>query len=229
MYDEHALMRDHGSTTDDDTNLQVMRDGSTNYTASPYAYGSGHVHPQRATDPGLIYDIAADDYLQFLCAMPYNQSQKLIVTDDAAGCPASTDPARPEDLNYPSFSAVFTKLDADAAGGSGSWMTTYFTRTLTNAGPPNSTYRAVLEDMSATTEAVVTVTPDILVFPDHGSTQSFTLKVHVPVDPMPRVNSTSHSWGFMSWTDDTHVVRSPIGIVKLNFDPRDFDDFGGIA
>lgn len=222
-------MRNHGSIND--TNLQVMRDGSTNYTASPYAYGSGHVHPQRATDPGLIFDITPDDYLQFMCAMPYNQSQKLTITEDAASCPAAAaaEPARPEDLNYPSFSAVFTKLDAAAAGGSGSWMTTYFTRTLTNVGPPNSTYRAVIEDMSATTAAVVTVTPDILVFPERGSTQTFTLKVHVPVDLMPPVNSTSHSWGFMSWTDDTHVVRSPIGVVKLNFDPRDFDDFGGIA
>ena len=222
-------MRNHGSIND--TNLQVMRDGSTNYTASPYAYGSGHVHPQRATDPGLIFDITPDDYLQFMCAMPYNQSQMLTITEDATSCPAAAaaEPARPEDLNYPSFSAVFTKLDAAAAGGSGSWMTTYFTRTLTNVGPPNSTYRAVIEDMSATTASVVTVTPDILVFPERGSTQTFTLKVHVPVDPMPPVNSTSHSWGFMSWTDDTHVVRSPIGVVKLNFDPRDFDDFGGIA
>ena len=200
-------MRDRGSTND--TNLQVMRDDSTNYTASPYAYGSGHVHPQRATDPGLIYDIAPDDYLQFLCAMPYNQSQKLIVTDDAAGCPATAmattakDPARPEDLNYPSFSAVFTKLDAAAAGGHGSWMTTYFTRTVTNVGPAKSTYTASVD---APKNVTIVVSPSTLSFTKQNEKKSFTVTVTA-------LGTPDRSYGFLTWSDGSHKVQSPITFV----------------
>ncbi|GFP82255.1 subtilisin-like protease [Phtheirospermum japonicum] len=32
-------------------------------SATPFEYGSGHVDPERASDPGLIYDISTQDYL----------------------------------------------------------------------------------------------------------------------------------------------------------------------
>ncbi|XLR11735.1 hypothetical protein HN51_048472 [Arachis hypogaea] len=38
-------------------------------TVTPYAYGFSHVRPNRAMDPGLVYDTTIDDYLNFLCAI----------------------------------------------------------------------------------------------------------------------------------------------------------------
>ncbi|CAA0842214.1 PA-domain containing subtilase family protein [Striga hermonthica] len=38
--------------------------------ASPFDYGSGHVTPRAALDPGLILDAGYEDYLGFLCTTP---------------------------------------------------------------------------------------------------------------------------------------------------------------
>ncbi|KAH9805751.1 subtilisin-like protease SBT2.6 [Citrus sinensis] len=39
-------------------------------TATPFDYGSGHVNPRAALDPGLIFDAGYEDYLGFLCTTP---------------------------------------------------------------------------------------------------------------------------------------------------------------
>ncbi|GLT97403.1 hypothetical protein SLE2022_149700 [Rubroshorea leprosula] len=38
--------------------------------ATPFDYGSGHVNPKAALDPGLIFDAGFEDYLGFLCTTP---------------------------------------------------------------------------------------------------------------------------------------------------------------
>lgn len=37
-------------------------------SATPFAYDAGHVHPNLAADPGLVYELTVNDYLNFLCA-----------------------------------------------------------------------------------------------------------------------------------------------------------------
>lgn len=39
-------------------------------TATPFDYGSGHVNPRAALDPGLVFDAGYVDYLGFLCTTP---------------------------------------------------------------------------------------------------------------------------------------------------------------
>ena len=41
---------------------------------TPFSYCSGHIRLNRAMDPGLIYDLTVNDYLDFLCAIGYNQT-----------------------------------------------------------------------------------------------------------------------------------------------------------
>ncbi|XP_042504164.1 subtilisin-like protease SBT2.5 [Macadamia integrifolia] len=54
--------------------LQAMQySGSetmTLVTATPFDYGSGHVHPRAALDPGLIFDAGYEDYVRFMCSTP---------------------------------------------------------------------------------------------------------------------------------------------------------------
>jgi len=42
--------------------------------ATPFGYGSGHVDPVRALDPGLVYDTTLVDYTNFLCSLKPTQT-----------------------------------------------------------------------------------------------------------------------------------------------------------
>ncbi|RVW26973.1 Cucumisin [Vitis vinifera] len=68
-----------------------------------FAYGSGHINPVKAVDPGLIYNTSKPDYINFLCKQGYNTSTLRLITGDDSVC-NSTKPGRAWDLNYPSFS-----------------------------------------------------------------------------------------------------------------------------
>src|SRR4051812_26858512 len=95
--------------------------------AGPMDYGSGHIRPKHALDPGLVYDATFQDYLAFACASGGGGQ-----LDHSFPCPAS--PPRAYELNYPSVSVH---------GFNGS---TTVRRTVTNVGQHDSRYSvAVVE------------------------------------------------------------------------------------
>ncbi|KAM7519987.1 hypothetical protein LguiB_018949 [Lonicera macranthoides] len=67
--------------------------------------GAGHINPQLAANPGLIYDAYISDYANFLCSLNYTVEQMKPYADRSNPC--SGHPGSPADLNYPSFSVVF--------------------------------------------------------------------------------------------------------------------------
>ncbi|XP_037475328.1 subtilisin-like protease SBT5.3 isoform X2 [Triticum dicoccoides] len=96
----------------------------TGRAATPFSYGSGHVNPARALDPGLVYDTTTHDYLNFICSMRPTNTQGLLPVSlplpleelwtvlncvfhgtDSNPFKCSKDDNHPEDLNYPSISA----------------------------------------------------------------------------------------------------------------------------
>ncbi|CAK7347978.1 unnamed protein product [Dovyalis caffra] len=112
--------------------------GSISYaSATPFAYGSGHVDPESASDPGLIYDITIEDYVNYLCSLNYTSSQMALVSRSAVTCPDHK-ALQPGDLNYPSFAVNFE-------GNAQNNRVTY-NRTLTNVGSPSSTYAVSVEE-----------------------------------------------------------------------------------
>ncbi|PON88007.1 Subtilase [Trema orientale] len=163
---------------------------ASNFKATPFSYGAGHVQPNRAMDPGLVYDLSINDYLSFLCSLGYNATQIEMFSEEPYRCSKNI---RLTNLNYPSITVPNL---------SGSITVT---RTLKNVGTPG-TYRARVQDPAG---IVISVKPNYLRFKRVGEEKSFkvTLKVKKPKA------ARDYVFGKLIWSDGKHYVRSPI-VVK---------------
>ncbi|KAG6422075.1 hypothetical protein SASPL_118638 [Salvia splendens] len=163
--------------------------------ASPLGIGSGQVDPNRALDPGLVYDHTPQDLVDLVCSMNFTREQIRGIIRSSYNC------SRPSpDLNYPSFIALY---NFDQRGVT---LTKRFKRTLTNVGSGAATYRMKLEKPENST---VTVTPTTLVFGNKYEKQSYSLSIRYIGDI-----ETGVRHGSLTWTEETgkYTVRSPIVI-----------------
>lgn len=175
-----------------------ITDQVTGISATPFDFGSGHA-TANALDPGLVYDMATKDYVNFLCAIGYSVDIIVRFTANAVTCPNPR--VEIEDMNYPSFSAVF-KPRMLLQGNSKS-----FTRKVTNVGFPKSTYTAKTTSPDGYT---ITVDPGTLTFSEINEIKSFTLTV-TSNNPLNIVRAGT-KFGSLEWSDGKHFVRSPIAI-----------------
>ncbi|RDX64710.1 Subtilisin-like protease, partial [Mucuna pruriens] len=177
------------ASTRDNTNRPI-RDAFDKKLANPFAYGSGHVQPNSAIDPGLIYDLSIVDYLNFLCASGYDQQLISALnfnrTFICSGSHSITD------LNYPSITLPNLGLNAVTV-----------TRTVTNVGPP-STYSAKAQLRGYNIDVV----PNSLTFKKIGEKKTF--KVIVQATSVTKRGN--YNFGELLWTNGKHVVRSPITV-----------------
>ncbi|TKY55644.1 Subtilisin protease SBT1.7 [Spatholobus suberectus] len=174
---------------------EKLQDSATGKTSTPFDHGAGHVDPVAALNPGLVYDLAVDDYLGFLCALNYSASEITTLAKRKFQCDASRQYSV-TDLNYPSFAVVFES-------GSGSSVVKH-TRTLTNVGPAG-TYKASVT--SDTAPVKISVEPQVLSFKENEK-KSFTVTISSSGSPQQRVNA----FGRLEWSDGKHVVGTPISI-----------------
>lgn len=177
-------------------------DIATGQVATPFDLGAGHVDPRSAMDPGLVYDLAAEHYLEFLCALDYTSTQIAVMSKDRNfSCDAQKNYAVSK-LNYPSFSVAF----ATASGGAdeGATATVVHERTVTNVGPP-ATYKATAAAKVDDGEVKITVEPAVLSFTETGEKKSYTAKFTAPSLP-----SGSSGSGRLEWSDGKHTVASAI-------------------
>ncbi|KAG8385918.1 hypothetical protein BUALT_Bualt03G0095200 [Buddleja alternifolia] len=153
--------------------------------ATPFAYGVGHIRPNRAMDPGLVYDLSTNDYLDFLCGLGYNQTLLSQFSETPHNCPEIYDIFS---FNYPSFSVPNVSGPVT------------FTRKLKNVGPPG-TYAARIRQPSGFS---ISVEPNILNFEKAGEEKSFKLTVKA------QRAVKDFEFGQLIWSDGKHYVRSPI-------------------
>lgn len=181
-------------------NGEQLQDIATGKASTPFDYGAGHVDPQKALDPGLIYDLTTDDYLNFLCALNYTPSQITVVSNRNFTCD-DTVKYSVADLNYPSFAVPFTT----GLGSGGNKVTVLkYTRTLTNVGA-SGTYKV---SVSFPSESVkIAVEPAALSFSQMNEKKMYT--VSFSSNSMP---SGTKDFGRLQWSDGNHVVGSPIAI-----------------
>ncbi|GMJ16008.1 hypothetical protein like AT5G59810 [Hibiscus trionum] len=173
-----------------DNTVNPMID-SDNKRATPFEYGAGHVRPNRAMDPGLIYDLTADDYLNYLCARGYNQTFIQLFSDKPYSCPESH---RVTDLNYPSITVP--ELHGSVT----------IRRKVKNVGTPG-TYRAHVRSPAGVT---VTVKPSTLTFKKIGEELKFEVTFKTKRGAEEEADEEGYAFGVLTWSDGYHYVRSPL-------------------
>jgi subtilisin family serine protease len=168
----------------------LLDDGTT--PAGPFDIGAGHIVPNRAVDPGLVYDAGKDDYNAFNCGSD-------IPRVSPAECDAlitagySTDPS---DLNLPSIAL------ADLPGRR------TLSRQVTNVSDALARFEASVD---APEGIAITVQPDVL---DLAAGETATYKVEFATN-----GALLNEWRFgsLTWSDGIHQVRSPIAVRPVGF------------
>ncbi|XP_024524941.1 subtilisin-like protease SBT5.3 isoform X2 [Selaginella moellendorffii] len=166
--------------------------------AGAFNFGSGHVDPNAAADPGLVYDAAPQDYLLLLCSLKFNTSTvRKISGQDNFSCPVHQEPV--SNFNYPSIGIA--RLNANSLVS--------VTRTLTSVANCSSTYEAFVRPPPGVS---VSVWPSRLTFSGSGQKQQFAVSFKL-TQPSPALPG-GRAWGYMVWSDGKHQVRSSIAIAS---------------
>lgn len=175
-----------------DNTGSALRDAAKGTVSTPWAHGSGHVHPHKALSPGLVYDISVQDYIAFLCSLGYSIDHvQAIAKRSNITCTVKLND--PGELNYPSFSVLF-----------GNSRVVRYTRELTNVGSAGSVYQV---GVSGPPTVAVTVQPKRLVFRNVGEKQRYTVTFTAKQGGNQRVRS---AFGSIIWYNNQHQVKSPI-------------------
>ncbi|KAJ9559923.1 hypothetical protein OSB04_005083 [Centaurea solstitialis] len=185
-----------------DNTLKPIQDIADNGNpASPLAMGSGHISPNKALNPGLIYDTKPEDYVNLLCGLNFTKTQIQTITRSSTF--RCSNPSL--DLNYPSFIAYFNGNDTKSTVK----VVQVFKRTVTYVGDGSSTFTAKLTAISGLN---VSVSPGKLSFRSKNEKQSYKLRIEGPNALKDEV-----VFGFLSWIESEGkiVVRSPIVATSL--------------
>ncbi|XP_057441874.1 cucumisin-like isoform X2 [Lotus japonicus] len=160
-----------------------------------FAYGAGQINPVKAVNPGLVYDITEQDYVQFLCGEGYTDTLLQNLTQHKRSCFGDPQKRAAYNLNLPSFAVYHGDVGV---------FPRVFRRTVTNVGSANSTYKATVITPSL---LEIQVKPDVLSFTSIGQKKSFS----VVVEGFLTVNVISAT---LVWDDGNFQVRSPIVVYK---------------
>jgi hypothetical protein len=149
-----------------------------------FRQGAGHITPNSAANPGLVYDHGFLDWLAFLCGTTTGVSAS--TCDFLASQGYSFDPS---DLNVASIAL------GDLAG------IQTVTRKVTNVGSSAATYNSSVTGLSGIN---VVVSPSSLSL-NPGETKSFTVTFTTTTATL-----NNYVGGHLTWSDGTHNVRIPL-------------------
>ncbi|KAI3997577.1 hypothetical protein MKX01_029408 [Papaver californicum] len=182
---------------------KIFTDLSTGTDSTPFQHGAGHVDPNKALNPGLVYDIQPSDYEAFLCSIGYNQTQiSLFIHDKIVDCKSHSLVTGPGDLNYPSFSIVFKPSDKSVVKHK---------RVVTNVGKQrDAIYRVKVKSPLS---AEISVSPSVLMFTMSNKSLSYEITFTSLTNAEINSNATKFEFASIEWTDNVHVVRSPIALI----------------
>lgn len=174
----------------------ISEDGPNRKATDPFDIGGGHVNPNKAVDPGLIYNISANDYVQFLCSMGYSSASITSLIKTTINCAGESHFGL--NLNLPSITIPNLK------------RTVTVTRTVTNVGYFTSVYKVAVQ---APYGMKMTVKPQTLSF--NSTTQILSFKV--TFFSTQKLHG-DYKFGSLTWTDGKHLVRIPIAVRVIEFE-----------
>jgi len=151
-----------------------------------FRQGAGHVRPNNAANPGLVYNSGFNDWLAFLCGTTTGVNPATCSALVGAGY--STDPS-----NFNGASIAIGDLPG----------TQTVTRKVTNVGGSAANYTASVSGMAGIN---VTVTPSSFSI-NPGQTKTYTVT-------FTRTTAALNAYvgGQLTWSDGSHSVRSPMVI-----------------
>jgi subtilisin family serine protease len=177
-------------------------DGPNTSATVIFRQGGGHVAPNSAADPGLVYNSDINDWLAFLC-----------------GTTTGVVPATCNALSAAGYSLVPSDLNGASIAIGAMTGTQTVRRRVTNVGTSASTYSASTTGMAGFT---VNISPSSLTL-GAGATASFTVTFTRTTAAL-----NAYSGGQLRWTDGNHTVRSPVVIRPVAlFAPASVSSTGG--
>ncbi|RAL53598.1 hypothetical protein DM860_012213 [Cuscuta australis] len=190
----------------DNTNAPI-KDPAVKYSiASPLSMGAGQVDPNRALDPGLIYNATTLDYVNLLCSMNFTLNQIRTITRSKYNC---SNPS--SDLNYPSFILLYAlNKNGIAASATATNVTRMFKRTVTSVGDDPEMY--VVDDNQLPRSFEVSFDTRTLSFMNKYETAEYALTLTYKGSKKGEVE-----FGSVAWVGDSgkHKVRSPVVVAPM--------------
>ena len=162
-----------------------QEDGET--AAIPFDFGSGHIRPNLANDPGLVYDVTGDEYDAFACG---------------TASPA-VDQARCDSLAAAGLSFLAADLNQPSIAVSRLASTRTVSRRVTNVSDESASYLAEIVPPAGITVAVTPTTLSL----GPGESASFDVTLTYADGPLDLWR-----FGSLTWVDDERSVRSVLAV-----------------
>ena len=160
--------------------------------AGYFVMGAGHVNPEKASDPGLVYDLSAEEYIGFLCGLGYTDHEVAVVARRRISC-ANIKRINESELNYPSITVSLRSGEIAVS------------RTVTHVWETSEKY-SIEVDMPDNIK--VSVVPETLEFSKMNEKKSFVVTFKRSRE------GKGGAQGQLKWVSDKHAVRSPIVVTE---------------
>ena len=171
--------------------------------ANPFDFGAGHIVPNAAKEPGLVYELGDDDYDAFACgvgiaSVPETRCDEL----EAAGRSFFA-----RDMNQPSIAIARVASEQTV------------TRSVTNVGDTAETFTVSITPPPGM--QVIVDPPSLSVAP--GQSASFDTTVRYLSGPLDLWR-----FGSLTWSSNDHSVRSALAVKPITLTaPAEITSFGG--
>ena len=185
------------------TARQDMQIAESITPANPFDFGAGHIVPNDAFDPGLVYDVSIDEYDAFACGV----ASPAITTTRCDALSAAGVSFHARDMNQPSIS--ISRLANQQV----------VSRRVTNVDDEADSYTVTV---SAPPGIRVNVDPSsISVAP--GASATFDVTLTYESGPMDLWR-----FGSLTWSSESHDVYSTIAVKPTSISaPAEITSFGG--